>query len=202
MLWTKPFDCRPKSGSSASTSLNGAPWNASPPHKIVIKGVSMSIYPKEYQFLIFIIEGYRFALRLENVERVIPVAELTPLPDAPASIAGAVNWRGRIIPVADIRSRFRLPGRETLLTDKIIITSTESITLGFLADDAAGVFTLKKSDIIAPGDLMPGIARIEGVVRTDDGMIIIQDINRFLSSEEADRLGAAVQKHKGGPDGR
>lgn len=162
----------------------------------------MPIGPDGSQFLIFTVEGHRFALRLENVERVIPVAELTPLPDAPASIAGAVNWRGRIIPVADIRGRFRLAPRETLLTDKIIITSTRRITLGFLADDAAGVYALKGADIVAPGELMPGIARIEGVVRTDDGMIIIQDIDRFLSSEEEERLAAVVQKHKGGPDGK
>lgn len=154
------------------------------------------------QFLIFIVGGFRFALRLDNVERVIPVAELTPLPDAPASIAGAVNWRGRIIPVADIRGRFRLPVKETLLTDKIIITSTSRITLGFLADDASGVYTLNGADIVAPGELLPGIARIEGVVRTDDGMIIIQDIDRFLSSEEEERLNSAVRRQAGDPDGK
>lgn len=161
----------------------------------------MTTCPDGSQFLIFIVEGFRFALRLENVERVIPVAELTPLPQAPASIAGAVNWRGRIIPVADIRGRFRLPARETLLTDKIIIASTKNITLGFLADDASGVYALNRADIISPGELMPGIARIEGVVRTGDGMIIIQEIDRFLSSEEEERLVAIVQKHKGGTDG-
>lgn len=59
------------------------------------------------------LDGQRYALSLAQVERVIRAVEITPLPQAPEIITGVINVRGRVIPVVDIRKRFRLPVRES-----------------------------------------------------------------------------------------
>ena len=61
------------------------------------------------RLLAFLLGEQRYALHLSAVERVIPTVETTPLPEGPEVLWGVVNLRGRIVPVMDIRRRFRLP---------------------------------------------------------------------------------------------
>ncbi len=82
----------------------------------------------------FLLDDQRYALHLDVVERVIPAVEITPLPKAPEIVLGLINIRGKIIPVLNIRRRFRLPDRETELTDHFIIANTSKRTVALPAD--------------------------------------------------------------------
>ncbi len=61
-------------------------------------------------YIVFTLDEQRYALHLSAVERVICVVEITPLPKAPEIVLGIINVGGQIIPVIDMRKRFRLPG--------------------------------------------------------------------------------------------
>lgn len=73
------------------------------------------------QLVAFTLDNCKFALPLPQVERIVNVVEITPLPKAPEAVIGVVNVQGRIIPVVDIRKRFRLPKREMNLNNKFIL---------------------------------------------------------------------------------
>ena len=61
--------------------------------------------------VVFALDEQRYALHLLAVERVVRAVEVTALPEAPEIVLGVVNVKGRIVPVINVRRRFRLPER-------------------------------------------------------------------------------------------
>jgi purine-binding chemotaxis protein CheW len=140
------------------------------------------------QLVVFTLDDQRYALYLHAVERVIRSVEITPLPKAPDIVLGVVNIQGRVIPVVDIRKRFRLPEREINLSDQLIIASTSKRPVALLTDAVNAVIEQSGKRTITSEDIMPGIKYIEGVVKLEDGLILIHDLDKFLSLEEEKAL--------------
>ena len=146
--------------------------------------------------VVFTLDGQKFALQLDCVERVVHAVEITPLPQAPDIVAGIVNAQGRVIPVVNARRRFRLPERESELSDRLMILQTARRVVGMAVDAVSGVIECPLQKIIASDKILPGIEYVKGVVKLDDGMIFIHDIDGFLSLEEEKALGEACGKLK------
>ena len=142
--------------------------------------------------VVFTLDERRYALRLQAVERVVRVADIEPLPQAPAIVLGVINVQGRIIPVVDVRTRFRLPRREIALSDHLIVAHTTTRAVALLADAVLGVVACAEEEITAAGAILPGTAQVEGVVKREDGLIVIHDLDTFLSWEEAQALEDAL----------
>ena len=148
---------------------------------------------KQNQFVVFTLDEQRFGLELTAVERVVRRVEITPLPKAPEIVLGVVNVRGRVIPVVDIRRRFRLPERKPALSDQIIIARTAQRPVALAVDAAIEVLDRPQEDIIEALRVLPGIEYVEGVLKLEDGLILIHDLNRFLSLEEETALDRAAE---------
>ena len=142
----------------------------------------------------FTVDGQRFALPLSSVMRVIPVVEITPLPNAPAVIIGMINIRGAVIPVADMRKRMGMAPREQRLDDKFIIVKTPTRTLALTADEVAVAVESRQEDFIVAGEVAPGLKHIKGVAKLAGGLTLIHDIDGFLSIEEEQILDIAMKK--------
>jgi purine-binding chemotaxis protein CheW len=147
----------------------------------------------------FLLDGTRYALRLETVERAVPAAALTPLPGAPAIVLGLLDLEGRVVPVVDLRARFHPPGREMGLDDCIIIATTARRTLGILVDAPGEVIEVAEADIERGSGVLLGSEYIAGVVRLDAGLVLIHDLASFLSLEEEKTIAAALAGRDGGP---
>jgi purine-binding chemotaxis protein CheW len=145
-----------------------------------------------HQLLVFTLDDQQFGLRLPAVERVERAVEITPLPEAPEIVLGVLNLRGRIIPVVDIRKRFRLPARALTLRDRLIVARTARRPVALLVDAVEGVVESSAAAVIAAAEILPGLAYVEGVVKLDDGALLIHDLDRFLSLEEDQALAAAI----------
>ena len=146
-----------------------------------------------HQLVVFNLDDQRYALRLSAVERIVMVAEITPLLKAPQIVLGVLNIQGRVIPVIDIRKRFNLPARETLLSDHMIIAHTASRTVAMTADAVSGVIVRRGEEITLPGKIVPGLEYVEGVVKLDDGLLLIHNLETFLSLEEETALQHAME---------
>lgn len=149
----------------------------------------------EYAVLGF--DDLRIALPLPVVERVVRAVYLTPLPDAPEIVSGVVNVQGRIVPVVNMRSRFRLPAREIALTDQIVIAHTRQRPVALVADAVTGVFEYAEPAIVGGDTILPGLEYTDGVVKLGDDLILIHDLDRFLSLEEAATLERAMSMNEG-----
>lgn len=145
------------------------------------------------QLVVFCVGGQRHALRVEAVERVTPAAEVTPLPGAPHVVLGAIDVAGRILPVFSLRRRLRLPDRPLQLSDVFLIARTARRAVALLVDSVQAVRTAPAAAVDA-AMLAPGLQTVEGVLRLDDGLLLIHDLEDFLSREDERALDAALRE--------
>lgn len=144
------------------------------------------------EFIVLELDDLRIALPLAAVERVIRTVLLTHLPDAPEIVRGVVNVQGRVIPVVDMRSRFRLPGREISLTDRLVVANTGQRPVAIMADAVSGVLEYPEPELIGAESILPGLEYIGGVAKLDDGLILVHNLGRFLSLDEEEELDRAM----------
>ncbi len=151
----------------------------------------------EQELLIFTLEGQRYGLALQVVERIVRAAEITPLPKAPAVVLGVLEVEGTILPVLSMRRRFRLAEREVRITDQFLIARTERRAVVLVMDEAHGVRKISRDKITRAAGVVPGFEHIEGVAALADGLALIHDLEKFLSLDEAVALDEAMKKEEG-----
>jgi purine-binding chemotaxis protein CheW len=142
----------------------------------------------------FELDGQRYALHLPVVERVIRAVEITKLPKAPGIVLGVINVQGRIIPVVDVRKRFGLPLREMTVDDHIIVARTSTRSVAMVVDAVSGVAEYSETELVPKEKILPGIEHIRGVVKLGDGLVLIHDLEQFLSIEEQRSLDKSLAK--------
>jgi purine-binding chemotaxis protein CheW len=150
------------------------------------------------QLVVFTLDERLYALPLERVHRVVRVVEVTPLPKAPDIVLGVINLQGNIIPVMSMRIRFGLPEPEASLSDQIIVAHTATRTVGLLVSSVAGVIERTLEEVTETEKIVPGAQYVEGITKTDDGILCIHDVDRFLSVKEDRQLDEILAQAAGG----
>jgi purine-binding chemotaxis protein CheW len=148
------------------------------------------------QLVVFALEDQRYALYLSAVERIVRAVEMTPLPKAPEIVIGVINLQGRIIPVFNIRRRFHLPEREIELSDQLIIANAARRTVALVVDTVDGVIERLSEEVTPADQVLPRIEYVEGIVKLENGLVLIHDLDKFLSIDEETKLDEAVNKVK------
>lgn len=144
--------------------------------------------------VVFLLEHRRYALILSTVQRIVHVVDIVPLPKAPEIVLGVINVNGRVIPVLDIRKRFRLPEREINLTDHLIIATSLQKTVALLVDTVIGVIQHSAAEQIPADRVLSGMEYVRGVVKLEDGLVLIHDLDTFLSLGEQKVMDNALKK--------
>lgn len=144
------------------------------------------------QLVVFTLDDSRFALLLTAVERVVHAVEVTPLPKAPEIIWGVINLRGEVVPVVNVRRRLCLPERDIALRDQFIVARTSRRPVALAADAVSGIVECREQDIIAADAILPGMDYLKGVAKLRDGMVLIHDLDGFLSLDEEESLATAM----------
>lgn len=126
--------------------------------------------------------------------RIVRAAAITPLPQAPDIILGILDIQGEIIPVVNVRKRFRQPERELRPADQFIIARARSLTVALVVDAAHSVEEVQDRDLIATDDILAGMEYVAGVTRTKGGLVLIHDLDTFLSLGEEKVLLAALEQ--------
>jgi purine-binding chemotaxis protein CheW len=145
---------------------------------------------------LFALDELRYAVYLSAVERVVRAVEITPLPKAPEIVLGVINVQGRVLPVLDIRKRFRLPAREMKPDDRFIIARTATRQVALVVDSVAGVHELTEAEMVSAKEALPFAQYLEGVVKLDGNLVLIHDLDQFLSLDEEKALDATLLKVK------
>jgi len=147
--------------------------------------------------LVFTLDEQQYALRLEAVERVVRAAAITPLPKAPDIILGILDIRGEVVPVINVRKRFRQPELEIRPSDQFIIARARSLTVALLVDAAESVVAEPEPGQTATDDFLTGMEYVAGVTRTAAGLVLIHDLDTFLSLGEEQLLLEALEPGEG-----
>ncbi len=148
---------------------------------------------KETALVVFKLDDLEFGLHLSAVERVVRLVEITPLPDAPPDVLGVVNVQGDLVPVFDPRLRFHLPPRVPSLNDHLVIAHTAKRKVALVVDTVAGLVEETPDTTVDADNILPHLPSIEGVVKAGDGLILIHNLDKFLSIDEENLLQSALK---------
>jgi purine-binding chemotaxis protein CheW len=143
--------------------------------------------------LIFALEDRQFALPLRAVERVLPAADITPLPALQETLLGVLNYRGRVIPVLNLRRRLRIREAGLKLSDVLILARSRTRPLLLPADRIVGVDHQGDDEILPAAIIAPDLAPVQGVLRRAGDLIVIHDPDLFLSLTDDAVLGEALR---------
>jgi len=138
------------------------------------------------RWVTFRLENEKYGINVMQVQEVLRITEIAPVPGAPSYVLGIINLRGNVVTVIDTRSRFGLQSAETDDSSRVVIIESEEQVVGILVDSVAEVVDLDAADIeTAPNVGTEESAKfIQGVASHDGELLILVDLNKLLSDEE------------------
>lgn len=145
-----------------------------------------------WQCVVFRLEGQRCAVPLSQVERVVSMVAVAPLPKTPTVVVGVINHHGAVVPVLDLRPWLGFPPREARLSDHLLLARTARRILALPVDEVLGVHEAPVENIVPLSTLLPWTGHVTGIVALADGLLFIHDMEAFLSIDEERGLSEAI----------
>lgn len=129
-----------------------------------------------------------FGISISYVNEIIAMQPITKIPEVEDYIKGLINLRGKIIPVIDVRVRFRMEPLEYTDRTCIIVINVKSTVIGLIVEKIAEVDTIQDDDIVPP----PALGKKEkeqnkyvyGLARTGDTVKLLLDPERLIKEED------------------
>jgi purine-binding chemotaxis protein CheW len=142
------------------------------------------------KFLTFTLGNEGYGLEVKYVTEIIGVQEITEVPELPEYIRGIINLRGKIIPVMDVRLRFKKVFKEYNDRTCIVVVDIEDLSVGLIVDAVSEVISIHDEDVVLPPDLNKGFGNkyIKGIGKVGNEVILILDCNKLLNEDETENL--------------
>jgi len=147
------------------------------------------------QIVSFKLANEEYGVDIMSAQEIIMVGQITHLPQAPDYICGLINLRGAVIPIVDLRKRFALEAKEPDEHTRIIVVNVSEKTMGIVVDAVTEVQRVQ-ADQIEPAP--PSICRLDqdfirGLVKLEDKLLILLNIDTLLSQKETAMLSKTVE---------
>ncbi len=159
-----------------------------------VPGAQSATDDRAGKYLIFQLAGEEFGVSVLKVREIMKMQEITPVPQTPAFVRGVINLRGRIVPVIDLRRRFRMIEQDSTELTCIVVVRVPlhggEQSMGIVVDGVVEVLTLSPDDIEDAPDFglevitpyVRGMAKIKGKVK------ILLDIDQVLHGQEIEKI--------------
>jgi purine-binding chemotaxis protein CheW len=147
------------------------------------------------KYLLFNLGEEVYGINIAHVTEIIEMQKITDVPDMPDFIKGVINLRGRVIPVMDLRLRFRMAERDYDDRTCIIIANIDATSMGFIVDTVAEVHDIGESEIEPSPSFKETDERsnyISGLGKVGDRVTILIDVLRLLTERQAAEVAAQV----------
>lgn len=142
--------------------------------------------------LVVAVDDLRVGLPVEVVGEVLRMVEVTDLPGAPDVVAGAVDLRGKVVPVLDLRHRLGRAPRSPRLDDRLVSIALRDGAVLVWVDTVHGVQPLDPATVEPLQGSLAATPHLSGVSRTGSGLLYLHDPEAFFSEREAAALGDAL----------
>lgn len=153
---------------------------------------------REGTFLAFSLAGEEYGTGILKIKEISGMLPITSIPRTPPAVKGVINFRGRVIPVLDMRLQFGIEAADyterTCIVVVGMVTDTAMLPTGIVVDEVSEAVNTKPEDMSDPPifgasvatDYILGMARLGGRVK------ILLDIDRVLDAEEVAQLSHAA----------
>lgn len=152
--------------------------------------VEMEEDTQKGRFLTFSIDKETYGIEIKYVTEIIGIQPITEIPDLPAYVKGIINLRGKIIPVMDVRLRFKKEPREYNDRTCVIVVDIKDVSIGVIVDSVAEVLSISEQDIVEPPKINRGYHNryIKGIGKVENDVKLLLDCEKLLTEDELEDL--------------
>ncbi|MBH1941113.1 purine-binding chemotaxis protein CheW [Mobilitalea sibirica] len=141
------------------------------------------------RFLTFALGSESYGIEIKHVTEIIGIQPITEVPELPEYIKGIINLRGKIIPVMDVRLRFKKPFREYNDRTCVIVIDIKEVSIGLIIDSVSEVLSIPETEIVVPPEVGKGNNKyIKGIGKTGNDVKLLLDCEKLLTEDEVDSL--------------
>ncbi|WP_300803678.1 chemotaxis protein CheW [uncultured Acetatifactor sp.] len=149
---------------------------------------AVSTDTQEGKYMTFKSGSEYFGLEIQYVQQIIQFQAITKIPETEDYIKGLINLRGKIIPVVDVRVRFKQGECEYNDKTCILVITVKDTTVGLIVEQIAEVAEIQKENILPP----PTIGRndkghnkyVYGIGKVGTSVKLLLDPEKLLYDEE------------------
>ena len=142
------------------------------------------------KFLTFSLGKEDYGIDICYVTEIIGIQAITAIPEMPGYMKGIINLRGKIIPVMDVRIRFKKEFRPYDDRTCIIVIETNGITLGLIIDGVSEVLSIPESEIALPPQIKKDLQHhyVKGIGKVGGSVKLLLDCEKLLSDDEIETI--------------
>jgi purine-binding chemotaxis protein CheW len=144
-------------------------------------------------FLLFNLDGLRLALRGEDIRMITRAVQVTSLQQDLDDILGIINVHGEIVPVLNLRKRLGLKDKAVDSADYLILAESSYRPVGLIVTEVEDIYDVTSQTTLTREALFRGDKEIQ-LLRIDEKLIIVQDLNKFLTTEQEKSLDQAIDR--------
>lgn len=142
------------------------------------------------RFLTFSVGKEDFGIEIGYVTEIIGMQPITGIPETEDYIKGIVNLRGKIIPVVDMRLKFKKEPSEYTDRTCIVVIETSEMSVGLIVDKVSEVLTIDDKEIAPPPDYKTGIKNryIQGIGKVGGEVKLLLDCKKLFNEDEINTM--------------
>lgn len=168
---------------------------------------------KNVQLVVFELDKEEYAVEITDLQEVLRIPDITPIPNAPDFIKGIFNLRGKILVVIDLERRFNLVrDNENTEEGNIIFAEVNENSYGIIVDKVTQIINVARDTVQAtPGlvsskihaDYLKGVVVLEDKFESDgktekkdksSRLIILLDLQKMLQEKELLSIGKTIKE--------
>lgn len=142
------------------------------------------------RFLAFCIGKEEYGIEISYVTEIIGIQAITEVPELPDYIKGIINLRGKIIPVMDVRLRFKKEPKEYNDKTCIIVINIKDVSIGLIVDTVLEVLSISEDNLVEPPHISNASQNkyIKAIGKVKNEVKLILDCDRLLSDDQIDSI--------------
>lgn len=146
------------------------------------------------RFLTFTLGKEDYGIEIIYVTEIIGIQAITEVPELPDYIKGIINLRGKIIPVMDVRLRFKKQPIDYNDRTCIIVIDIKNISIGMIVDTVSEVISIEDANIVPPPSMKTGFQNkyVKGIGKVGNDVKLLLDCEKILNEEEVESLVSGV----------
>ncbi len=152
--------------------------------------IDLTSSTEKNQFVTFIVEDEEYGLPISKIKEIIVLKPLTKIPNMPSFLKGVINLRGKLVPIVDFRLKLGMPAIPYTKFSVMIIVELREKTVGLVVDSISDVLGFSEEEMCDAPHMPCQVDEcyIVGFAQKSDRLVILLDVDKVLSSEEAKLL--------------
>ena len=144
----------------------------------------------EEQLVVFDLADEAYGVDIGAVREIIRMLDITKVPGAPEFVEGIINLRGNVIPVVDLRKRFRLEIGDRNSDNRIVVVDIGGQDIGVVVDAVTEVLRISSESVVPPSSVITTADSVYllGIVKLEGRLVILLDLEKVLSESEKSAL--------------